>query len=214
MSYTSTIRIVLIMKFKFCGNNECPEWILSEIVILTKISAIRLRVLAGHIIAKIKGLPYDLAKIEKLCLDSGLTPAETHSALAVLEFVIRGASKYRVEEAELMKEIEQLGLPHENTESIIKTMGKDREGLIAATKNSVLRISRPIGVDYLIGFVAGNGQQKKGNIIGTEIKLKISYQDGIEKVQKDTEFAIERKELSQLISDLKKCEDMINGLEI
>lgn len=202
------------MKFKFCGNHECPEWILSEIVILTKISAIRLRVLAGQVIAKIKGLPYDLAKIEKLCLDSGLSSTETHSALAVLEFVIRGANKYRVEEAELMKEIEQLGLPHDNTESIIKAMNKDREGLIAATKNSAMRISRPIGVDYLIGFIAGNGQQKKGAIVGTEIKLKISYQDVIEKTQRDTSFAIERKDLSQLISDLKKCEDMINSLEI
>ena len=202
------------MRFKFCGNYECPEWILSEIVNLTKISAVRLRLLAAQIIAKIKGLKYDLAKTEKLCLDSDLTPDETRSALAVLEFVIRGASKQQVEEADLMKELEQLGLPHDSTQSIIKAISKDRDGLFSTMKNSVFRISRPIGVDYLIGFVAGNSQKRDGNIVDTEIKLKISYQDGIENGQKDTEFCIRKKELSQLIYDLKKCADAIDKLEI
>eukprot|EP01022_Parablepharisma_sp_SALTPOND_P004411 TRINITY_DN120236_c1_g1_i1.p2 TRINITY_DN120236_c1_g1~~TRINITY_DN120236_c1_g1_i1.p2 ORF type:complete len:265 (-),score=29.19 TRINITY_DN120236_c1_g1_i1:1961-2665(-) len=204
------------MKFKFCGNHECPEWVLSEIVVLSKISAIRLRMLASYILSKIKGLPYDLAKIEKLCLDSGMTPDETHSALAVLEFVIRGAAKHQVEEAELMKEIEQLGLPHENTESIIKTMGKGREGLLSAIKNSALRVSKPTGVDYMISFVVGTDRKKvtEGTVLDTEIKLKLSYNDGIEKSQKDTEFGIKRQQLGELIYELKKCEDLISKLEI
>ena len=202
------------MKFKFCGNHECPEWILSEIVVLSKLTAIRLRMLTGYIISKIKGLAYELAKIEKLCLDSGLTLEETHCALAVLEFVIRGATKYQLEEAELMKEIEQLGLPHENTENIIKAMGKDRDGLVSAIKNSVLRLSKPTGVDYLIGFVAAASDKAKGSGVDTELKLKLSYNDNIEKCPKEAEFGIKRHQPTELIYELKKCEDVISKIEL
>jgi hypothetical protein len=48
------------MKFLFCGNISCPEWFLAESAVLSKIvflfilkyqTAIKLRVVAGHIIA-------------------------------------------------------------------------------------------------------------------------------------------------------------------
>jgi hypothetical protein len=33
----------LNMRFEFCGNIDCPEWVLSEVVQLNKISAIKLK---------------------------------------------------------------------------------------------------------------------------------------------------------------------------
>ena len=36
------------MKFAFCGNLDCPEWVLSEIAILNRMSAIKLKLILGQ----------------------------------------------------------------------------------------------------------------------------------------------------------------------
>jgi hypothetical protein len=35
------------MRFEFCGNLDCPEWVLSEVVILNKVSAVKLKLILG-----------------------------------------------------------------------------------------------------------------------------------------------------------------------
>ena len=57
------------MRFEFCGNLDCPEWVLSEIVILNKISAIKLRLMLAQIVKKIMNQVYDSEKLIKLCKD-------------------------------------------------------------------------------------------------------------------------------------------------
>ena len=37
------------MKFKFCGNIDCPDWLITEIIFLTKISSVKLRILCNQI---------------------------------------------------------------------------------------------------------------------------------------------------------------------
>ena len=39
------------MKFKFCGNIDCPDWLITEIVYLSKITPVKLRIL-GNLICK------------------------------------------------------------------------------------------------------------------------------------------------------------------
>ena len=39
------------MKFKFCGNVDCPDWLITEITYLTKITPVKLRIL-GNLICK------------------------------------------------------------------------------------------------------------------------------------------------------------------
>jgi hypothetical protein len=43
------------MRFEFCGNVDCPEWVLSEVVQLNKISAIKLKLVLQQILKKIMG---------------------------------------------------------------------------------------------------------------------------------------------------------------
>ena len=39
------------MKFKFCGNMDCPEWLVSEIIYLTKITNIKIRIISNNLIS-------------------------------------------------------------------------------------------------------------------------------------------------------------------
>ena len=57
------------MKFAFCGNLDCPEWVLSEVAVLNRMSAIKLKLLLGQIVKKLTGQAYDQERLSKLCRD-------------------------------------------------------------------------------------------------------------------------------------------------
>eukprot|EP01033_Poteriospumella_lacustris_P002347 gene2347-1712_t len=38
------------MRFRFCGDLDCPDWVLAEINTLSKMSSVRLRILVSQII--------------------------------------------------------------------------------------------------------------------------------------------------------------------
>jgi hypothetical protein len=41
------------MKFQFCGNLNIPEWFLSQLNLLSKLSALKLRKIAGKFLSSI-----------------------------------------------------------------------------------------------------------------------------------------------------------------
>ena len=86
------------MRFVFCGNLDCPEWVLSEVVQLNKFSAGKLRQILQQIVKKILGQPFDQEKLIKVCKEQNLNADETKVLLAVLEFVISQAGKHIVTE--------------------------------------------------------------------------------------------------------------------
>ena len=86
------------MRFVFCGNLDCPEWVLSEVVQLNKFSAGKLRQILQQIVKKILGQSFDQEKLIKVCKEQNLNADETKVLLAVLEFVISQAGKHIVTE--------------------------------------------------------------------------------------------------------------------
>ena len=57
------------MRFDFCGGIDCPEWVLSEVSILNRMSAIKLKLMLAQMVKKISGQTYDYEKLVKLCRD-------------------------------------------------------------------------------------------------------------------------------------------------
>ena len=57
------------MKFAFCGNLDCPEWVLSEVAVLNRMSAVKLKLILGQIVKKLTGVPFDNERLLKLCRD-------------------------------------------------------------------------------------------------------------------------------------------------
>ncbi len=47
------------MRFDFCGNIDCPEWVLAEISLINKMSAVKLKLIMTQIVKKIEGQLFD-----------------------------------------------------------------------------------------------------------------------------------------------------------
>nr|KAF6391613.1 COMM domain containing 4 [Pipistrellus kuhlii] len=58
------------MRFRFCGDLDCPDWVLAEISTLAKISSVKLRLLCGQVLQELLGLGMDYEKVQKLTADA------------------------------------------------------------------------------------------------------------------------------------------------
>ena len=82
------------MRFEYCGNSDCPEWVLSGIVLVNKMSGVKLKLILSQLCKKIIGASqpggptHDQEKLFKLCRDQKFDPEDTRCLLAILEFIL------------------------------------------------------------------------------------------------------------------------------
>ncbi|XP_038273986.1 COMM domain-containing protein 4-like isoform X2 [Dermochelys coriacea] len=58
------------MRFRFCGDLDCPDWVLAEISTLAKISSVKLKLICGQVLKDLQGEGIDYEKILKLTSDA------------------------------------------------------------------------------------------------------------------------------------------------
>ena len=141
------------MRFEFCGNLDCPEWVLSEIVLLNKISAIKLRQILAQIIKKIQGQQYDQDKLIKLCKDQKLGADDTKCLLALIEFLLSQAGKHIVSEQTFSKDLLQMGIAIENANAIVKSYTDNFDSLCKSLKAQTFKVSQIQGMQYKLSYI-------------------------------------------------------------
>lgn len=96
------------------------------------------------------GQVYDSDKITKLCRDQKFDADETKVLMAVVEFLLRQATKYQVSDKAFSKDLLQMGVAIENANALVKTLssGEQAEALNRALKHDSLRVSSVVGLQY------------------------------------------------------------------
>ena len=108
------------MRFEFCGNLDCPEWVLSEVSILNRMSAIKLKLMLAQIVKKLIGADFDQEKLQKLCRDQKFDSDETKVVIALVEFLLTQAVKHQVTDKVFSKDLLQMGIAIENANAVVK----------------------------------------------------------------------------------------------
>jgi hypothetical protein len=140
------------MKFKFCGNRDCPDWLITEIIFLTKISSVKLRILSNQICKFILNKGENINDIKKILLDLNLSEKEASIVISVLDFIFRNASKFDVDDNILNQELQQLGLPQEIAESISKVFKREKNKLREFLKFDVFSFNSINNIDYKFSY--------------------------------------------------------------
>ena len=117
------------MRFRFCGDLDCPNWVLSEVAELSKLSGIRVKVLASQVVVNSLEGTFSHEKLLKLVSDDAEGMSILKGMVAAVHFVLVNAARYDVDETSLTQEIQQLGLPKENAEAITKVYREYKEML-------------------------------------------------------------------------------------
>ena len=139
------------MKFKFCGNIDCPDWLITEIVYLSKITPVKLRIL-GNLICKYIMKEGDTVKINKILEEMNLTQEEITIVISSLCFIIKSSGKFNVDDMILSQELQQLGLPQDTADAISKVYKKNKDILRNYLKEDIFSFNRVSDVHYKISY--------------------------------------------------------------
>ena len=155
------------MRFEFCGNIDCPEWVLSEISLINRMSAVKLKLVMAQIVKKISGSAYDSEKMQKFCRDSKMDPEETKCMIAIMEFLVQQAGKHDITEVVFAKDLTQMGLAIENANVITKSYSENQDLLKKSMANQSMRISKIENLNYKLSYVMASSYTGK-NVYETE----------------------------------------------
>ncbi|POM75397.1 Hypothetical protein PHPALM_7509 [Phytophthora palmivora] len=112
------------MKFRFCGGLEPPDWLLVELPLL---SGEKSKVTTSNLVTMCEDIGADIAvqelkQAETLFEDT----ADAKAAVAALRFVLTHAAKYDTERADLVEELQQLGMHQSDAEVIAHSYENQR----------------------------------------------------------------------------------------
>lgn len=144
------------MKFRFCGELDCPDWILAEIATLSKLTSVKMKLFCVEIMNYLLSGTLNYEKILKLTKDAKYEVGDLKGSIAAFDFIFSNAAKYFVESETLSNELQQLGLPKELAKSVHKVYDDKLESLRLVLEQNSMRISKLNSVDWRVDYVLGS----------------------------------------------------------
>ena len=209
------------MRFKFCGNIDCPDWLITEITYLTKFTSVKLRIISNQICKFIITKGSNIQDLKKILDEMNLNEQEIKIVISVLDFIFRNSAKFNVEDIVLSQELQQLGLPQENAESISKVFKNQKNKLREFLKDDIFSFNVIKDINYKNSYTLCNNytnfnyvNEKENeladdnyNILSLEkTRINLSFDIGNDK---NYVIAMDKDALGKLIQDLEKCSEVI-----
>ena len=212
------------MKFKFCGNFDCPDWVITEITYLTKITPVKLRII-GNQLCKFLIKEGDLEKSKKILEEMNLSKKEVDIVISLLIFIMKKSAKFDVQDSVLSQELQQLGMPQDNAEALSKVYIKNKDKIREFLKSDIFTFNQIRDINYKISYVLAennsdfqckNLKEDEGaednyfveNLEKKYVNLIIKLKDGREK-----NVSFSKEKLGELIKDLEKCSKVIKAMK-
>lgn len=210
------------MKFKFCGNNDCPEWLITEITILNKINAVKIRILTSRIITVILSNS-SLSSVSKMLEEMNFSNEEINIIISVIHFIITSSVINDVDSIVLNQELQQLGVPQENSDSIskvYKSNSKELTNLFTVDTFYNDRLSfKSDGcndlkwkINTILSDNFSSFNRLKNKIIDQNEDIDLSnhkLNKHIELKIKNDVYSVNKEVLGKLIMDLEKASNII-----
>ncbi|KAB0791511.1 hypothetical protein PPYR_03311 [Photinus pyralis] len=183
------------MRFRFCGNGDCPDWVLAEINALSRLSSVKLKLL-GQIVAQgIIDSSIEMAKAEKLFSESKLdSDINLKACIACVSFIISSTARYNCDHGVLFTELQQLGLPREHSMSFKKVMDEYGTALVNQLRSASLTVNK----------LQGASVEVDGTTQLTNLRITVD--------EKEHSMFLSRGTVEALLENLKQVRCTMNEL--
>ncbi|XP_071097902.1 COMM domain-containing protein 4-like, partial [Haliotis cracherodii] len=165
------------LRFRFCGDLDCPDWVLAEISILSKMTSVKMKLLCVQVIKDILGAGLDYDKVYKLTSDAKFEMGDVKASIAALTFILTSAAKYSVDGDTLSNELQQLGLPKEHAGSLTKSYSDSLDKLQMRLQEQSLRLSSLENVKWRVDYILSSSELKDINEPSVQIRLEMKNPD-------------------------------------
>ncbi|XP_055048802.1 COMM domain-containing protein 4 [Misgurnus anguillicaudatus] len=199
------------MRFRFCGDLDCPDWVLAEISTLARVSSVKMKLLCVQVIKDLldEGIDYD--KVSKLTSDAKFESGDIKASIAVLGFILSNAAKHDVDSESLSSELQQLGLPKEHTTGLCKSYEEKHNALQEKLRESSLRLGRLEAVNWRVDYTLSSSELKEVN--EPTIQLRLQSQNPETDSTETTVISVSADKFRVLLTELKQAQAIMNGLQ-
>eukprot|EP00935_MAST-01C_sp_MAST-1C-sp1_P000120 g120.t1 len=225
-------------RFRFCGDLDAPDWLMTEMSVLSKIvsvccvrlfgansvavladdadgfvqSSVRMKILSKQVILQLLGNEIDYEKVLKMTKDTFDNVSDVKAAIAGLDFIIANAAKYDIDDNTLGLEIQQLGLPKENSDALLRTYRDSKEHLRQRLAETAFKLQRLESLDWRVDSLLSSNTVEELNVPAVQLKLGITP---LENNVGETEVSFEMTadKFAVLFSELKAARRMMDTLE-
>ncbi|KAJ5077989.1 comm domain-containing protein [Anaeramoeba ignava] len=199
------------MKFKFCGGLDAPDWLLAEIMTLSKMSSVKMKLLCVEVIHRILKQDTSYEKITKMTSNLE-NESDVKGAVAALHFILSSSAKFDVEPNIVSTELQQLGLPKEHCESLIRPYREQKEAIQAKFVEESLRLTKVKNVEWRSDYIIS---ANKTEVQKPVIQLKLDLTDFSENSQntKKISFEINDEKFKLLLNDLNEAKDLMKKFQ-
>eukprot|EP00298_Acanthocystis_sp_HF-20_P023803 c33623_g1_i1.p1 GENE.c33623_g1_i1~~c33623_g1_i1.p1 ORF type:complete len:204 (-),score=82.27 c33623_g1_i1:339-950(-) len=202
------------MKFHFCGDLDCPDWILQEIALLSKISAVKMRLLCSQVVSGIELNQTDFEKVNQLTADAKFGESDIKSAVAALRFIFKSSTKFNVDPNTLAKELQQLGLPKEHADGLCKIFVNKKDDIKKALADSSLRLPRVESVQWRLDYILETSSAQSLHEPSIQLKIATTHKlQGNAPQPKNINLEMDQETLALLIQELKIARQIMQKTE-
>ncbi|XP_037624682.1 COMM domain-containing protein 4 [Sebastes umbrosus] len=199
------------MRFRFCGDLDCPDWVLAEISTLAKISSVKMKLLCAQVLKDLLGDGIDYDKVTKLTADAKFESGDIKASVAVLSFIFSSAAKHDVDSESLSSELQQLGLPKEHTTGLCKSYEDKHSALQGKLRETSLRLGRLEAVSWRVDYTLSSSELREVN--EPMIQLKLQAQGAESGESETTLVSVSANKFRVLLAELKQAQTMMNALQ-
>ncbi|XP_038273985.1 COMM domain-containing protein 4-like isoform X1 [Dermochelys coriacea] len=198
------------MRFRFCGDLDCPDWVLAEISTLAKISSVKLKLICGQVLKDLQGEGIDYEKILKLTSDAKFESGDVKATIAVLSFILSSAAKHSVDSDSLSSELQQLGLPKEHATGLCRSYEEKQSPLQDSLRARSLRLNRLDSVSWRVDHTLSSSELQQVN--EPLVHLKFTMRDGDQGGTEPFAMTVSAEKFRVLLAELRQAHALMKTL--
>nr|XP_034969085.1 COMM domain-containing protein 4 [Zootoca vivipara] len=199
------------MRFRFCGDLDCPDWVLAEISTLAKISSVKLKLICAQVLKDLLGDGIDYEKVLKLTSDAKFESGDVKATIAVLGFILSSAAKHNVDGESLSSELQQLGLPKEHATGLCRSYEEKQSPLQDSLRGCSLRLNRLDSVSWRVDYTLSSSEIQQIN--EPIVHLKLNVKDVDRGVLEPVAMMLSAEKFRVLLAELKQAEAVMKTLD-
>ena len=148
------------MRFRLFGDLDCPDWILADIVLLSRLTSIKLKLLAKQVVENIVQKTLDFEKCQRLSADAKFKDGDVKACINTLRHILVSAGRNDVADEVLSHELQQLGLPKEHTSMLCSVYLENAALIQERLRAESLRINPVQDMQWRVEEAVGSSEKK------------------------------------------------------
>jgi COMM domain containing 4 len=195
----------------------------TETEVLSKLTSVRVKVVATRIAQQLCGEELDMVKIRKTILETlENNEDDLRAVISSLHFILKNGAKHAVEAEGFKVELQQLGLPQKTGDAIVKVYIKYQDAIAEEFRKTSFDFPRLDSMDWRVDYVMDTSQSEDVDTPVVQMQLQLTGESNIAsavpvsetKKPKSLTFEMSMDKFRVLYGELKTAARIMNGLDV